>query len=800
MDSHSYKLRCTLPGHSKDVRCVTVGNLLNGECIISGSRDKTAKLWTPEGLGYVCTQTFSGSEGYVSTVAITPNNGKIITGCQDGKIRIYNPECINPSETLSGHTDTVCALATAQEYFVSGSWDKTAKIWQYDGSPVLTLTGHSAAIWAVEILSCSSSVSEIVSLTGSADKTIKMWKGNSTLQIFKGHTDCVRALAVCDANRFLSAANDATIRLWLVSGECLATYYGHTNYIYGISMMPSQTEFVSCGEDRSVRIWKLDSPDECHQTIFLPAQSIWTVSVMNNNDIITGSSDGLVRVFTKAAERVAAEDLIKCLEQEVAATALSAQLELGGIKASDLPGPESLFEAGTREGQTKMVRDGQTVSCYSWSSSEGWTKVGDVVGAAGQSESTKTLHDGKEYDYVFSVDIAEGQPPLKLPYNTSEDPWVAAQKFIHDYELSQQYLDTVANFIITNSKPVNGKAGGDSSSGFCDPLTGGSRYVPAQSNAALNSASSSGDPFTGTGRYVPGQSSVPLNTVPSTGDPFTGSGRYVAGTQPVAAATHSSSYFPVRDFLRFDQANIEAISKKILDFNRNVDGEVQLSETDLLEFIRIADLSWRGTIIPHLGTLLRWPTANLFPVLDILRLATRNANICQILSGEEGFLERLLALVHSSVPNCIMVYRMLAHMLQHSSAHPQVVEYREPILNSIASTVVNTDPAFSKHAQWKNVQVAIATVLLNFSALLFKSPAVATVEFKSSLVSTISGVLTSLHEDEAIFRTLAAIGTLMGDEESRALACSLDLNLTIENLQSISGKVGECAKQIALNF
>ena len=47
------------------------------------------------------------------------------------------------------------------------------------------------------------------------------------------------------------------------------------------------------------------------------------------------TSDGLVRVFTKAAERVAAEDLIKCLEQEVAATALSAQLELGGIKASE---------------------------------------------------------------------------------------------------------------------------------------------------------------------------------------------------------------------------------------------------------------------------------------------------------------------------------------------------------------------------------------------------------------------------------------------------------------------------------
>lgn len=29
-----------------------------------------------------------------------------------------------------------------------------------------------------------------------------------------------------------------------------------------------------------------------------------------------------------------------------------------------LPGPESLFEPGKREGQTKMVRHGEIVSCY----------------------------------------------------------------------------------------------------------------------------------------------------------------------------------------------------------------------------------------------------------------------------------------------------------------------------------------------------------------------------------------------------------------------------------------------------
>ena len=188
----------------------------------------------------------------------------------------------------------------------------------------------------------------------------------------------------------------------------------------------------------------------------------------------------------------------------------------------------------------------------SWSSSEAqWTKVGDVVGAAGQSESTKNFYEGKEYDYVFSVDIAEGQPPLKLPYNTSEDPWSAAQKFIHDHELSQQYLDTVANFIITNSK---GSSGGES--------------MEVSNRPAASSAAQFGDPLTGGSRYVPRQSNPVSDSGPYSGDPFTGSGRYIAGSNSTPAPA-PSNYFPVRDFLRFDQANIEAISSNYPHFFKN---------------------------------------------------------------------------------------------------------------------------------------------------------------------------------------------------------------------------------------
>ena len=38
----------------------------------------------------------------------------------------------------------------------------------------------------------------------------------------------------------------------------------------------------------------------------------------------------------------------------------------------------------------------------------------DAVGS-GQ----KQLFEGKEYDYVFDIDIGEGIPHLKLPYNVT---------------------------------------------------------------------------------------------------------------------------------------------------------------------------------------------------------------------------------------------------------------------------------------------------------------------------------------------------------------------------------------------
>lgn len=152
---------------------------------------------------------------------------------------------------------------------------------------------------------------------------------------------------------------------------------------------------------------------------------------------------------------VASESEIKALEEEVAKSSIPLQ-ELGGIKVDALPGSDALLAPGTRDGQTKLVKEGKGVFCYQWSTvSDEWIKIGEVTGSAeggSKDPSQKTTYEGKDYDFLFSIDIEDGVPPLKLPFNITDNPWDAAQKFIHKHELSQAFLDQIANFIIQNTE------------------------------------------------------------------------------------------------------------------------------------------------------------------------------------------------------------------------------------------------------------------------------------------------------------------------------------------------------------
>lgn len=84
---------------------------------------------------------------------------------------------------------------------------------------------------------------------------------------------------------------------------------------------------------------------------------------MPNGDIVSGASDGVVRVFSASEERWASEGDIKEYDDLVASQALPTQ-QVGDVKKSDLPGPEALSTPGDAPGKVKMIRNGELVEAY----------------------------------------------------------------------------------------------------------------------------------------------------------------------------------------------------------------------------------------------------------------------------------------------------------------------------------------------------------------------------------------------------------------------------------------------------
>jgi hypothetical protein len=117
----------TLQGHEGSVRSAAFSP--DGKMIVSGSYDKTVRLWDIEGnpIG----QPFLGHEDYINSVAFSPDGKLIVSGSNDKTVRLWDIEGNSIGQPFRGHESSVFSVVFSPDgkLIVSGSDDKTVRLW-----------------------------------------------------------------------------------------------------------------------------------------------------------------------------------------------------------------------------------------------------------------------------------------------------------------------------------------------------------------------------------------------------------------------------------------------------------------------------------------------------------------------------------------------------------------------------------------------------------------------------------------------------------------------------------------------
>jgi len=315
---------------------------------------ETAKLPFPKRQADQARIAIKGHDGPVSCLAVTPDGLTAVSGSWDKTLKVWDLKTGRCRATLKGHAGSVWGVAVTSNGLtaVSGSSDKTLKVWDLKtGRCRATLKGH-AEVYVVAV-----TPDGLTAVSGSWDKTLKVWdlKTGRCRATLKGHAGSVWGVAVTsDGLTAVSGSSDKTLKIWdLKTGKCCATLEGHAENVFGVAVTPDGLTAVSGSDDRTLKVWDLKT-GKCRATLEGHAYRVRSVAVTpDGRTAVSGSDDKTLKVWDLKTGKCRAT-----LEGHAGAvwgvavtpdgrTAISGSWD-NTLKVWDLPMPEaSVEEAGS---------------------------------------------------------------------------------------------------------------------------------------------------------------------------------------------------------------------------------------------------------------------------------------------------------------------------------------------------------------------------------------------------------------------------------------------------------------------
>jgi len=247
-------------GHSAPVTSVAFSPC--GHYVLSGSKDKTVKLWDIATGREI--RTFKGHSDVVSSVKFSPDDRHIVSTSWDGSVRLWDITSESEVRASREHQYKVNAVAVSRDgkYALSGSEDRSLILWHLPSCRVAKRFGGSGLASEVTQYTSrhSSKIRDRIALNVQAIAKLpeksRRWKPYAS-----GHIESVVSVHLSSKGTYaLSGGQDFTMRLWDISkGETVKIFKLPLVEFLAVALSPNGKYALSGNSDSVLRLWRISN-------------------------------------------------------------------------------------------------------------------------------------------------------------------------------------------------------------------------------------------------------------------------------------------------------------------------------------------------------------------------------------------------------------------------------------------------------------------------------------------------------------------------------------------------------------
>ncbi|OHE92180.1 WD domain-containing protein, partial [Colletotrichum orchidophilum] len=249
--------------------------------------------------------------------------------------KFSNFQLPHPDHPHEGHQECIYSLQFDSEYLVSGSRDKTLRIWSLHTQRLLRppLEGHTGSVLCLQF---DADKDEDLIVSGSSDSNVILWKfstGQMIQRLKNAHSESVlnikfdkRILVTCSKDKTIKIFNRRPLKYGdpgygdsdiVFNAPKRLRDYGYGNPMDDLPIKPAYTligsldghgaavnavqicdnEVVSASGDRNIKVWDW-TKQVCIRTVVGHSKGIACVQY-DGRRIVSGSSDNEVKVFDR---------------------------------------------------------------------------------------------------------------------------------------------------------------------------------------------------------------------------------------------------------------------------------------------------------------------------------------------------------------------------------------------------------------------------------------------------------------------------------------------------------------------